>query len=147
MRNILLIITSVLLAAAGQLLLKKGMMAFGSVGGRAIFGELFSILRVPQVLVGLGAFGVSMILWLAVLSKNDLSFAYPMASLAYVIVVLTSGWLFHERIDGWKILGVVLICLGVTAITQTHNNTASKVRAHETSAKTTQNPAPVKANE
>ncbi len=124
MRNTLLILASVLLAAGGQLLLKKGMTGFGAIGGRAIWGMLFQVLCQPAILAGLAAFVVSSVLWLAVLSRNDLSYAYPMVSVSYIAVIIGSRVLFGERIDAWKVLGILLICLGVTSMAQTRSTGA-----------------------
>lgn len=120
MRNFLLIMTSVLLAAGGQLLLKKGMLEFGAINAKDILSQLFVVFKNPWVLSGLVAFVSSFLLWLVVLSKNDLSYAYPMVSVSYVVVLLGSRWIFQERLDVWKIVGVALICLGVALIARNH---------------------------
>jgi drug/metabolite transporter (DMT)-like permease len=53
-----------------------------------------------------------------VLSKVDISFAYPFLSLAYVAVAIFAWLVFKEDLGGLKIAGIALICLGTVLIAQ-----------------------------
>ena len=53
---------------------------------------------------------------LYVLSKVELSFAYPFLSLAYVAVAVASWWLFAEDLNAWRVGGIALICAGTVLI-------------------------------
>ncbi len=117
--NLLWIFLSVMLAAVGQLLLKKGMMAYGAVSMAKIWAELVRVFMVPYVVFGLISFVSSAILWLSIVSRNDVTYAYPMASLGYVVVLIVSAIWFNEPVTSVRVLGVLLICLGVFAITRT----------------------------
>ena len=119
MKNIPLIFISVLLGAVGQLLIKKGMMVYGKVGVAQIWSELIRVFLVPYVFIGFICFVTSAILWLSVISKNEISFAYPMVSLGYILILIVSIFWFNEAVTWVRFLGVVLICLGVIAITRT----------------------------
>jgi drug/metabolite transporter (DMT)-like permease len=53
---------------------------------------------------------------LLVLSRVDLSFAYPFLSLAYVVATLYAYFVFHEDVSAYRIAGIGLICLGTILI-------------------------------
>ena len=55
-------------------------------------------------------------LWLGGLQKLDLSYAYPLVSVGYVLVTLLSAVVVHERVDGRRWLAVGVISLGVILI-------------------------------
>ncbi len=118
MRNLLLILVAIVLGSFGQVFMKKGMMTFGSVTLTTIWSQLVRILTIPYVLMGFAFFGVSAILWLVVVSRNDLSYAYPMVSLGYVLVLLASAFFFKENISLVRVLGVALICAGVCLVSK-----------------------------
>ena len=118
MKGIPLILLAVLLGAAGQIIMKKGMMLYGVVTAGSVWSQIIPILKVPQVFIGFVCYGVSAILWIAVVSNVDLSLAYPMVSLAYVVVFLAS-WLFlGEQISATRVLGLVIIVAGVLVISR-----------------------------
>ena len=91
-----LILFTVTTNAAAQIMLKRGMLTLGPIGGMesGIIGTVFSILFQPWVFLGLCMFVVSMASHLIVLSKVQLSFAYPFLSLAYVIVAAYAFFIF-----------------------------------------------------
>ena len=72
----------------------------------------------PIVLAGLTLFVVSMGSHLVVLSKVELSFAYPFLSLAYVLVAVWSYFLFGENLNAYRIAGIALICIGTVLISR-----------------------------
>ena len=118
MRGIPLILLAVLLGATGQVIMKMGMKIYGEVSATSVWGQLIPILKVPQVFLGFVCYGVSAVLWIAVVSNVDLSLAYPMVSLAYVLVFLAS-WLFlGEHISPLRIAGPVIIVAGVLVISR-----------------------------
>lgn len=83
--------------------------------GRSALSTMGAALRDPLVLAGLAAYIVSSLLWLLVLSRVNLSVAYPMAAASYVIVV-AAGALRGEPVSALRWLGVTFIVLGVSAI-------------------------------
>lgn len=116
--RIILILSSVLLNCAAQILMKKGMacIEIGSVA------ELFS--RLPQMLSSLWlwgavfAYGMSFVLWLLVLAKTPVSVAFPFLSIGYVIVTVCGYFFFDERISVLQIFGLATICVGVILISR-----------------------------
>jgi multidrug transporter EmrE-like cation transporter len=116
--SIAMILFTVVTNAAAQIMLKKGMLSVGSLnaGANGIVGTVFSVLFNPWVFSGLGMFVVSMASHLFVLSRVQLSFAYPFLSLAYVIVAAYAFFIFGEDVGAARIAGIALICLGTVFI-------------------------------
>ena len=116
-----LILTGVLLNSAAQIVLKQGMRAIGSF---AFTWENIIPIGVrtasnPFILLGIGFYGISVIVWLMVLSRVDVSYAYPMLSVGYIVAALAGKMFFGEPVDLVRWLGIVTICIGVYFITRT----------------------------
>ena len=113
--DLLAILISVFLAVVGQLLLKMGMVRVGkfSFNISTLVHQYIKILLNPFVIAGLVGFFISMLIWLYVLSRMELSFAYPFVALNYVLILFASYFLFKETITLHKIIGVVVIIIGV----------------------------------
>ena len=119
MKDLLLIVFSVLLAALGQLLLKHGMMKVGRVSSLASAPSvILTALLNPIILAGLAVFGIAALSWLVVLSRVKLSIAYPMVSLGYVAVVFFSWLIFKESVKPVTIAGCLTIVFGVFLISR-----------------------------
>jgi drug/metabolite transporter (DMT)-like permease len=114
------ILFTVLTNAAAQIMLKQGMMSLGplSFSTDTIVQRVFQIIFNPWVFVGLTTFVISMASHLFVLSKVDLSFAFPFLSLAYVVVAVVAWLVFKEELGAYKIMGIALICAGTIFIAQ-----------------------------
>lgn len=114
------ILFTVLTNAAAQVSLKYGMMQLGtlSFAGTNPVLKLLQIVFSPFVFIGLCIFVISMASHLFVLSKVELSFAYPFLSLAYVVVAVIAYFLFHEDLNALRIGGIALICVGTVLIAQ-----------------------------
>lgn len=120
MKYIIFILFTVLTNAAAQLMLKQGMLSLGPVSFTAdtMIARIFQILFNPWVFAGLTTFVISMASHLYVLSKVELSFAYPFLSLAYVAVAIFAYFLFKEDLNSWRIAGIAFICVGTVLIAQ-----------------------------
>lgn len=116
--SIALILFTVVTNAAAQIMLKRGMMSLGtlSLAENGLISTVFSILFQPFVFLGLCTFVISMASHLVVLSRVQLSFAYPFLSLAYVIVAAYAYFVFGEDVGTMRILGIATICLGTVLI-------------------------------
>lgn len=114
---ILFILVSVLLAAVAQLTLKAGMDRVGETDGTvALFRGAATT---PLVWLGLALFGLSALVWLMVLSKTSLSFAYPFASLTYVLIVVFDRFVLHTQVPLGRWIGVALIVSGILVVAST----------------------------
>ena len=118
MMNYIIMAISILLAVAGQLLMKRGMMLFGTFPVSQLLVKLVPMFLNPWVFVGFVCFGLSSIFWLVVLSRMELSLVYPMVSVAYVLVALFSWYYFKENLSVIRWAGIALIILGVFLISR-----------------------------
>jgi drug/metabolite transporter (DMT)-like permease len=116
--SIAMILFTVVTNAMAQIMLKKGMLQLGplSMATNGLFGTVFGVVFNPWVFAGLSMFVISMASHLAVLSRVQLSFAYPFLSLAYVIVAAYAYFIFGEDVGSARIAGIALICLGTVFI-------------------------------
>jgi len=119
-RYIPLILFTVLTNAAAQILLKKGMLLLGTFefSPASIASVIPRLMLNPFVLLGMLTFVVSTGSHLLVLSRVDLSFAYPFLSLAYVVVTVYAYLVFEEDVNLYRVVGVALICLGTILISR-----------------------------
>jgi len=127
MKYIWFILFTVATNAAAQLMLKYGMMQLGplSFAGVNPVIKILQIVFSPWVFLGLSTFVISMASHLFVLSKVELSFAYPFLSLAYVMVAVFAYFVFREDLNALRIAGIGLICVGTVLIAQSGKGTAS----------------------
>lgn len=118
MKYIPFILFTVLTNAAAQLMLKYGMMSLGPVSFAGVNPALkiIQIVFSPWIFAGLCTFVISMASHLYVLSKVELSFAYPFLSLAYVAVAVFAYLLWREDLNAYRIAGIALICVGTVLI-------------------------------
>lgn len=113
MRAFGLAFISILLGATGQFLFRLGMLNYGKVTGTAVWRQLFAIIFTPAIFAGFLCFGVSSILWLAVISRWQLSYAYPLVALGYVLAVVYGRVFLQEMLNPAKLVGSLLILLGI----------------------------------
>lgn len=120
MKQIILLLITVGLNVAGQLLMKQGMSQMGAISG-PIQEMGLSVIRAfanPYVLGGVGAYGLSSIFWLILLSRVELSYAYPALSLGYVLITLISAFFLGESVTGTRWLSVLVISIGVILLSR-----------------------------
>ena len=119
-KNLMLILGAVFLGVVGQLSMKHGMgqvvMKLGGIG--EVVSSLVRALSQSFVAAGVALYAVSALVWLVVLSRVELSFAYPMVSVGYIAVVILSKLIFHEQVSAFRIVGTLVICFGVVLISR-----------------------------
>lgn len=110
-----LILTGVLLNAAAQLLLKAGVERVGVIGlsWNGIVSSGFRLALEPYILGGLLCYVVSVVVWILALSRVEVSIAYPMLSIGYVVTALAAWALLGESLSMVRIAGIAVIILGV----------------------------------
>ncbi len=119
--SLALILVSVACGVGGQLSLKMGMTQVGRIDSRAIAQPVHLVLGVasnPLVIGGLGLYAFSAVVWLTVLSRVPLSFAYPLVALSYAFTPLLASFLLGESLPSLRWLGIVTICLGVFIVSR-----------------------------
>src|SRR3990167_3795392 len=102
-----LILLGVLLNAAAQLLLKAGMSQIG-----------LKVMESIPIISGLLMYGVSVGVWLLVLSRVEVSFAYPMLSMGYIVNAFAAYYFFGEPLSSLRLLGIFIIIAGVYLVAQ-----------------------------
>lgn len=114
----LLIFVPIIIAAGGQIILKLGMNKIGAFNfsETSLLSFFSKILTTPLVLLGLSLYGLSAFLWLMVLSREKLSFVYPMVAFSYVVTVILSMVILKEEVSWLRWLGLGVICLGILLI-------------------------------
>lgn len=142
MKYIPFILFTVMTNAAAQLMLKYGMMQLGelSFAGVNPVLKLLQIVFSPWIFFGLCVFVISMASHLYVLSKVELSFAYPFLSLAYVAVAVFAYYVFREDLNALRIAGIGFICIGTVLIAQSgRERPAEKIaQANQTTIQTSE---------
>ena len=72
----------------------------------------------PWMLAGLGCYGISILVWMAVLSKVEVSAAYPLTSIGFILAALLGYFFLGESITVSKAAGIALICTGLVFLTR-----------------------------
>ncbi len=118
MRGIILILAlvSICMSAVAQVLFKVGMSsepvrAALADGGSA--GVIRAVALNPGIVGGLALYGLGTVLWLAVLSRAELSQAYPFVGLSFVLTAIFGVVLFNDAMSAGRIAGIAAIVVGV----------------------------------
>jgi len=117
--ELIVLFVAISMGAVGQILIKAGMNSVRERSGGDLGPFLKAIPRIItnlSVLGGLSIYVLSTVLWLWVLTKIPLSFAYPCISISYIIIIFAGKFVFKEKIDIWKVAAIVLILIGVTCL-------------------------------
>ena len=116
---VVLVLVAVIISVFGQVSLKVAMNQVGAIDADSLVHPMETLTRVfstPLVWLGLGCYGISALLWLVVLSRLDLSYAYLLLASMYVLIPLVS-WLFlGERIPPMRWVGMGVVVLGVVIV-------------------------------
>ena len=118
-RLLVLILCSVSLSAAAQILFKFGMRAvYGKAAATGASAPEVLLLAVtnPGVITGFAAYGASAILWLFILGRTDVSVAYPFVGVGFVFTMLAGWLLLAEPLTPGRVFGTLLVCVGVALI-------------------------------
>lgn len=116
-----LLLTGVLLNAAAQLLLKAGTNAVGRFEFAAanLVPVASKVALEPHILAGCCCYGISLIVWIMGLSRVEVSVAYPLLSLGYVINAVAAWYLFGESLTALRLAGIGFIVIGVCCVVRT----------------------------
>lgn len=120
-RYLPLILIGVLLNAAAQLLLKVGMRTIGefSFDLRNVIPIGVKVVSSNHIILGISCYVISAMVWLLVLSRVEVSFAYPFLSIGYIVAALGGQTLLGEELTITRWAGIFVICIGVYLITRT----------------------------
>ncbi|MDP1773388.1 MAG: SMR family transporter [Methylobacter sp.] len=110
-----IILTGVMLNAVAQLALKASVKEMGAIGLN-FSSSTTAFLRLasePFLWTGLVCYGISVIVWILALSRVDVSIAYPMLSMGYVVNAFFAWQLFGEAMNPARMIGMGIVLLGV----------------------------------
>jgi len=120
MKSLLLVLTAPIIGTLGQMFLKFGMREVGEVTLLELknntLSTLLSMLSNPWILIAMPLYAGGFILWLIILSKFNLSFAYPFLALSFVLVPLVSLLILDEYISIMRWVGIFVIFSGIVII-------------------------------
>jgi multidrug transporter EmrE-like cation transporter len=113
-----LVMTGVLLNAAAQLLLKAGTNTVGtfafSLDNAVPVG--WKLATEPHIVGGLACYVISVVVWIMALSRVEVSIAYPMLSVGYVVNAIAAWYLFGEAVSATRLAGIGIIIVGVYVV-------------------------------
>lgn len=116
--NIFIIVFSVVLNAFAQIFIKTGMSKVGDVTSIPLSQTLVNTITNIHLWFAMSLYGVSVLLWMYVLSKNEVSYAYPFLSIGYVVTAFLGYYIFSENLSLIRISGIAVICVGVYLISR-----------------------------
>jgi drug/metabolite transporter (DMT)-like permease len=111
-----LLLLAVCAGAAGQLFLKLGALKLGKVTFTNVGDHLWRIATIPELLLGLLAYGMGAIAYILLLTRVNLSVAGPAAASVYIFTVLLGYFVFQESLSPLRLMGIGLVVCGVILI-------------------------------
>ena len=113
-----LVLFGVLLNAAAQLLIKAGTNSVGHFDFNLenVMPIGWELATQPSILGGMVCYVISLIVWIMALSRVQVSIAYPMLSIGYVVNAIAAYFLFGEAVGMQRLLGIGIIIIGVYVV-------------------------------
>jgi multidrug transporter EmrE-like cation transporter len=112
---ITMVLICVLVGAFGQVIWKQGMSSLDKINGvndLLKFETIFNIFTNKYIILGVLLYGSAFVLWLAAMSTLDVSFMYPMLSLAYVMTAVFAVVFLGEVVTFSRWAGIALVVIG-----------------------------------
>ena len=115
-----LIFTGVMLNAAAQILMKTGTNSIGyfEFSSANIVPIGYKLATEPHIIGALFCYALSVVVWILALSRVQVSIAFPLLSMAYVVNAIAAWYLFNEALNPTKIMGIGIIIVGVIVISR-----------------------------
>jgi len=119
LRGLVLVFLVAFVQVAGNLLLRAGVVR---AGGLMLSAETFvrDLLRLavePIFLLGVLFYGLSSLLWFAVISTEELNRSYPLlVSISFIFVTLGATLFFQESLSMQKLIGIFLLLVGILLV-------------------------------
>lgn len=116
--EIAMIVVVTCMTLGSQLLLKKAITVIGPLLDVDKVAFLVSAFTSPYVLSAIAMQGFGFVLWIFVISKVKLGVAFALSgAFFYMLIALSSWYLYDERLTMQQWSGLVLITLGVALMT------------------------------
>lgn len=110
--NYVFLFANILMLVAGQVFFKIGLQNIGGVSLQTMWKAALS----PYIWAGLFLYVMATGVWFVVLSRMNLSVAYPLQSLAYVFGMVIAWGIFQETVPTIRWVGALVILIGVVMI-------------------------------
>ena len=113
-----LLMTGVLLNAGAQLLLKAGTNSVGvfEFSRDNLVPVGWRLATEPHIVGGLACYVISVVVWVMALSRVEVSVAYPLLSIGYVVNAIAAWYLFGEAVTPMRLAGIGVIIVGVCLV-------------------------------
>lgn len=113
-----LLMTGVLLNAGAQLLLKAGTNSVGvfEFSRDNLVPVGWRLATEPHIVGGLACYVISVVVWVMALSRVEVSVAYPLLSIGYVVNAIAAWYLFGEAVTPMRLAGIGTIIVGVCLV-------------------------------
>jgi multidrug transporter EmrE-like cation transporter len=115
MNTLALAILSIVMSVAAQFSLKAGMSdpsVRQAMGQSDYIAAMLTIACNRYVVAGFALYGLGAVVWLSVLSRWEVSRAYPLVGLGFVLTAVVGGML-GENVTVYRLVGIALISVGV----------------------------------
>ena len=106
-------------SALADVLQSSGMKDHGEIQDfrpHAVAGHVARLIRNPKMLVAVASLAVSFIVFLALISVSELSFAVPATAATYVLETILAKYVLRERVDWRRWAGATLVAGGVALL-------------------------------
>jgi drug/metabolite transporter (DMT)-like permease len=116
-----LILLSISLSAIAQVLFKFGMASVAvkqALAGGSPMQAAIAVFLSAGVLGGLSLYGIGTVLWLGILSRTEVSQAYPFVGLGFVLTAVMGYFLFGDALGPLRIAGIALVMAGIFLISR-----------------------------
>jgi multidrug transporter EmrE-like cation transporter len=107
-----LLVAIVVTRTVSDILMKKSVNTLDFNGAAALWPNAKALLKNPNFGLGLFLGALNVMLWPVALRYFELSYAYPFLSISFVLIILAGKWMFHEKLDIYKWVGIGFIVLG-----------------------------------
>ncbi len=77
---------------------------------------IIKLIRIPRVWIGFLFSILSLCIWLFVLSKADLNFAFSADSMHYIFIAFASRLVLKEKVEFRRWIGTIFIMIGIVLV-------------------------------
>lgn len=116
LKVLIAMLVAVVLAALGTVSLSKGMRCVGDSGYDCAHDAILGAVTQPYIITGVLLMFGFLLLYLASLSWEDLSYVVPLTAGEYVLVTLLAFFVLHEPVNALRWAGSVLVAIGIAMV-------------------------------
>lgn len=117
-KPLVLVMIAVCFSVVGEFMLKTGMDRAGVLSFSSVGTVVPKMLRTWPLYGGFLSIGVGAVFWLAAISRADLSWAYPLLAMGYIITLVMAPMILAEQVPSIRWIGTILIVMGVYLISR-----------------------------